>query len=115
MRYIQLMQPTHFVVFQLANFFLFFFSGKYLIWLFFKIDLCSAISFKRSRRELSINVAEHRSILKNNQNTHYPRFSFTPKRGTKLPETGVLFLLCRRRKHTFREYSIDVRWLGRNR
>ena len=31
MRYIQLMQTTHFVVFQLANFFLFFFSGKYLI------------------------------------------------------------------------------------
>ena len=31
MRYIQLMQTTQFVVFQLANFFLFFFSGKYLI------------------------------------------------------------------------------------
>jgi len=31
MRYIQLMQTTRFVVFQLANFFLFFFSGKYLI------------------------------------------------------------------------------------
>ena len=28
-------------------------------WLFFKIDLCSAISFKRSRWELSIDVAEH--------------------------------------------------------
>jgi len=31
MRYMQLMQTTRFVVFQLANFFLFFFSGKYLI------------------------------------------------------------------------------------
>jgi len=31
--------------------------------LFFKIDPCSAISFKRSRRELSIDVAEHRSTL----------------------------------------------------
>jgi len=31
MRYIQLMQTTQFVVFQLANFFLFFFSGKYLM------------------------------------------------------------------------------------
>jgi len=31
MRYIQLLQTTRFVVFQLANFFLFFFSGKYLI------------------------------------------------------------------------------------
>jgi len=30
MRYIQLMQMTRFVGFQLANFFLFFFSGKYL-------------------------------------------------------------------------------------
>jgi len=31
MRYLQLMQTTRFVVFQLANFFSFFFSGKYLI------------------------------------------------------------------------------------
>jgi len=31
---------------------------------FFKIDLCSAISFKGSRRELSIDVAERRPILK---------------------------------------------------
>jgi len=31
---------------------------------FFKIGLCSAISFKTSRRELSIDVAEHRSIMK---------------------------------------------------
>ena len=34
-----------------------------MFWLFFEIDLCSAISFKRSQRELSIDVAEHRSIL----------------------------------------------------
>jgi len=33
--------------------------------LFFKIELCSAISIKRSRRELSIDVTESRSILKN--------------------------------------------------
>jgi len=39
--------------------------------LIFKIDLCSATLFKSSRRELSIDVAEHRSILKINQNTHY--------------------------------------------
>ena len=31
----------------------------------FKIDLCSPISFQRSRRELSIDVAVQRSILKN--------------------------------------------------
>jgi len=36
-----------------------------VFWLFFKIDLCSATSFQRSRRELSIDVAEHRSIVKN--------------------------------------------------
>jgi len=39
-------------------------SEECVIGLFFKIDLCSTISFKRSRRELSIDVAEHRSILK---------------------------------------------------
>jgi len=48
--------------------------GCYVFWLFFKIGLCSAISFERSRRELSIDVAERRSILKNNQNTHYSFF-----------------------------------------
>jgi len=32
--------------------------------LFLKIDLCSAILFKRSRQELSIDVAEHWSTLK---------------------------------------------------
>ena len=37
--------------------------GWYVLF-FFKIGLCSAISFKRSRRELSVDVAEHRSILK---------------------------------------------------
>jgi len=58
------------------------------------MDQCSATSLKRSRRELSIDVAELRSILKNDQDTYYPRFSFTPKTGIELPETGVLFLLC---------------------
>jgi len=32
--------------------------GWYAFWLFFKIGLCSAISFERSRRELSIDGAE---------------------------------------------------------
>jgi len=31
---------------------------------FFKMDPCSAMSIKRTRRELSIDVAEHSSILK---------------------------------------------------
>jgi len=39
--------------------------GWYAFWLFFKIGLCSAISFERSRREFSIGVAEHGSIFKN--------------------------------------------------
>ena len=34
-----------------------------MFWLFFKIDLRSAISFERSRRELSIDMAELMSIL----------------------------------------------------
>jgi len=64
----------------------------YVFLLAFKINLCLATSFKRSRRELSIDVADHRSMLKNNQNTYYPRFSFTPTTGMELPETSVLLL-----------------------
>jgi len=47
-----------------------------------------------SRRDLVNDVTEHRSISKNNQNTFYPRFSFTHKTGLEFPETGVLFLYC---------------------
>ena len=36
-----------------------------VLWLFFKVDLCLAIAFKRSRRELSIDVAEQGPNLKN--------------------------------------------------
>jgi len=32
-------------------------------------------------------------MLENYQNTHFPRFSFTPKTGMLFLETGVLFLL----------------------
>jgi len=39
-------------------------------------------------------MTEHRPILRNKQNTYYPRFSFTPKTGIELPKTGVSFLLC---------------------
>ena len=59
--------------------------------------LCSLISFKRSRRELFIDVAEDWYILKNYQNTSYLRFSFTSKAGLELSETEmkmVLFLQC---------------------
>jgi len=63
--------------------------------LFFKIHLCSTTSMESSRRDLLNDVAEHMSILKNDQNTHYPRFSFTPKTGIAFPLTVVLFLLRR--------------------
>ena len=66
--------------------------GWYLFWLFFKIGLCSAITFKRSRRELSNDVAEHRSMLKSYL-AHYPRFSFNPH---SIPRNGGLFLLYMR-------------------
>ena len=47
----------------------------------FRVDLCSSTSFKRSRRELSSNVAELRSILENYLNNYYPLFISTPKAG----------------------------------
>jgi len=56
-----------------------------------------------SRRDLLNDVAEHRSSLKNDQNTYYPRFSFTPKTGIAFPKTGVLF---------FCEGKSNRVWLG---
>jgi len=53
--------------------------------------LLSHITFKRSRRELSIDVAEHRSVSNNYQNTLYPRFSFIPKTGLAFPKRGFCF------------------------
>jgi len=41
-----------------------------------------------SRRDLSNDMAEHKPILKNNQNTHHPRFGFTPKTGVKKNQNG---------------------------
>ena len=46
-----------------------------------------------SSRNLLNDMAEHRHILKNRQNTYYSRFNFSPKTGIAFP-TGVLFLLC---------------------
>jgi len=45
-----------------------------------------------TRRDLSNDMAEHRPILKNNQNKHHPhpRFGLTPKTGTA---NEVFFLL----------------------
>jgi len=47
-----------------------------------------------SRGDLLNDMAEHRSILKNVQNTYYPRFSFIPKTDKAFIKVGVLFLLC---------------------
>jgi len=46
-----------------------------------------------SRRDLLNDMAERSFILKNNQNTYYARFGFTPKTGIEFPKTGFLFLL----------------------
>ena len=49
-------------------------------------------SFKRSGRELFIDVTEHRFMLKHYQKSHYHRLSFIPKTGIAFPKTGFLFL-----------------------
>jgi len=46
-----------------------------------------------SRRDFSYDMAEHWPTSKSNQNTHHPRFGFTPKTGIAFPKTGVLFSL----------------------
>jgi len=56
-----------------------------------------------SRRDLSNDMTEHKPSLKNNQNTYYPRFGFTPKTGMVFPNTGVLFLLGRKKNIVPRE------------
>ena len=59
----------------------------------FNIDLpiCSATSLESPLRDLLNDMAEHRPILKNSQNTNHPRFGFTLKTGIALPKTGVCF------------------------
>ena len=68
-------------------------QGWYVFWLVFKMGLRSALPLKRSRRALSNDVAEHRSMLKDQQVTHYLRFGFMPKPGIAFPKTGILLLL----------------------
>ena len=50
-------------------------------------------------------MAEHRSTLKNCQNTHYPRFTFISK--IKHPHNEVSFLLCC--KHQFPRVYIRIK------
>jgi len=44
-----------------------------------------------SRRDLLNDMAEHKPILKNNQNTYHTRFGFTPKTGVAFPKTRFCF------------------------
>ena len=69
---------------------------------------------ERSRRDLLNDMAEHRPILKNNQNTYHPRFGSTPKTSIAFPKTLVLFLLWRRRRNTGGErYLLNLLGLHR--
>ena len=43
------------------------------------------------RRDLLNDMAEHRCILKSNQNTYHPRIGFTPKTGIAFPKTAFRF------------------------
>jgi len=44
-----------------------------------------------SHQACSNDMAEHRLILKNNQNTYQSRFGSTPKTGRAFPKTGFVF------------------------
>ena len=61
---------------------------------------------KSSPRDHLNDVAEHRPMLKNNQNTYYPRFGFTPNTGIAFPKTGIPFLLCSGTYETLRHFYI---------
>jgi len=65
-----------------------------------------------SRRDLLNDRAEPRSILKNNQNTYYPHYSFTPTTGIAFPETGVLFSLCSHSDFTFVQSSAIIAFIS---
>jgi len=58
---------------------------------FFKIDLCSATSIESSRRDLLNDMAEHRLILKNEQNT-FP-FWFHIQNRYSIPRNGVFIFI----------------------
>jgi len=66
--------------------------------LFFRINLLTTISMKRSRRELSIDEVVHRSISKNNQITLFPYFTFIPKTGVSYRVLTVLVTIIQRPK-----------------
>jgi len=65
--------------------------GWYVIWLFFKIGRCSAISFERSRRELSFDVIERRCILKKFPKYALAPFSFHTRKRYSIPQNECFF------------------------
>ena len=92
--------------------------GWYVFWWMFKIGLCSAISIKRSRRELSIDVAEHRSTLKITKIRTNPFLVSYPKHG--IPKIGVCFYWVRIEGLNFSENIristsslIEINWFVR--
>jgi len=56
------------------------------------VDLCSATSMESSPRDLFNDMAEQRPILKNNQNTYYRRFSFTPETSIAFSKTSIVWV-----------------------
>jgi len=48
-----------------------------------------------SCRDLFNDMTELRPILKNDQNTYYARFGFTPKTGIAFPKMGVFTVSLR--------------------
>ena len=73
------------------------------------MGICSAMPFKRSRRELSIGVAEHRSILKNYLSTvgTTPVLVSRPNQVMySIARTGILFILCSVHNSLFYSYKI---------
>jgi len=66
-------------------------TGVVRILAIFQHRLCSATSMESSRGDLLNDMAEHRPILKNNQNTYKPRLGFTPITGVAFNRTGFCF------------------------
>jgi len=64
-----------------------------------------------SRRDLLNDMAEHGSVLKNNQ-IHITQVNFTPKTGIEFPETGVLIVITDWFTHHFNA-NIAFLWLTR--
>ena len=96
-----------------------------VFWLFFKIDLCSATSIERSRRDLlndvaelsstlkmTINdVAEPSSTLKNNQRTYYSRLASHLEQVKNSLKRAFCFY-CMRWKYRLRKLQCPFNYNG---